>query len=322
MDATDTTISVVNPHGETAIGYAETWLDSLGATTRRAYAQAMGRFANHIKADARQTWAFVLCAESWRLNQAVLDWVAHNRERLTPATINQTLSAISSVLKVARAAGLTRNELAVRRPKVVAYRDTTGPTIKSLGLMIQAAKAQKVPWAQRDLLLLLLGSTMALRRGEMESLRIDSVQGDKLQVLGKGQQMQRTPCTMPRQVMVACQEWLDARARHLGDRDTTDRLFVALDANHLGCPLTARSIERVISGLAEKAGVGKVAPHALRHAAITAVLDETDGDVRSTRSFSRHSSVESVLIYDDRRADTGGKLAQILADRIELAEAV
>jgi integrase/recombinase XerC len=56
-----------------------------------------------------------------------------------------------------------------------------------------------------------------------------------------------------------------------------------------------------------------VAPHQLRHAAVTAALDRTGGDVRAVASYSRHRSVGVVARDDDNRRDLGGEVACLVA---------
>ena len=57
----------------------------------------------------------------------------------------------------------------------------------------------------------------------------------------------------------------------------------------------------------------KTRPHGLRHAAITAALDATNGDVRRVQRFSRHADARTLLIYDDARSDMGGEIAALIA---------
>ena len=61
---------------------------------------------------------------------------------------------------------------------------------------------------------------------------------------------------------------------------------------------------------------GTVRPHGLRHTAITAALDVANGDVRAAAKFSRHAKLETVMVYDDNRADLGGQLAAKVARRV------
>jgi integrase/recombinase XerC len=52
----------------------------------------------------------------------------------------------------------------------------------------------------------------------------------------------------------------------------------------------------------EKAGIKKqMSPHRIRHSAITAALDATDGDVRKVQKLSRHRNLNTLMIYDDNR---------------------
>ena len=60
--------------------------------------------------------------------------------------------------------------------------------------------------------------------------------------------------------------------------------------------------------MGEKLGTA-IRPHGLRHAAITAALDETNGNVRQARDFSGHASIEVLMKYDDNRKDVAGDIA-------------
>ncbi len=73
---------------------------------------------------------------------------------------------------------------------------------------------------------------------------------------------------------------------------------------------------RVVAKWGDTVGASGVRPHGLRHSAITAVLDRTNGDFRAAREFSRHSKVETVAIYDDARQDRGGALSNEIADLV------
>jgi len=55
-----------------------------------------------------------------------------------------------------------------------------------------------------------------------------------------------------------------------------------------------------------------VRPHSLRHEGITRALDPTAGNVRLVQRFSRHSKIETLLLYDDRRKDEAGAVAKLL----------
>ena len=66
---------------------------------------------------------------------------------------------------------------------------------------------------------------------------------------------------------------------------------------------------RMVGVLAKRAGIDHVRPHGLRHAAITAALDASGGDLRAAQRFSRHRDPRTLCLYDDNRKDLGGDLA-------------
>jgi integrase/recombinase XerC len=57
-------------------------------------------------------------------------------------------------------------------------------------------------------------------------------------------------------------------------------------------------------------------PHKIRHSSITALLDMTDGDVRSAQAHSRHQNLSTLIRYDDGRQQLQGKAAKKLAESI------
>jgi integrase/recombinase XerC len=52
----------------------------------------------------------------------------------------------------------------------------------------------------------------------------------------------------------------------------------------------------------EAAGIDKVvSPHRIRHSAITAYLDASDGNLRAAQGLSRHANLNTLNRYDDNR---------------------
>jgi integrase/recombinase XerC len=54
-------------------------------------------------------------------------------------------------------------------------------------------------------------------------------------------------------------------------------------------------------------------PPALRHMAITAYLDMSDGDVRGAQRLSRHVNLLTLQVYDYNRSDLQGKATAMLS---------
>jgi integrase/recombinase XerC len=125
-------------------------------------------------------------------------------------------------------------------------------------------------------------------------------------VLGKGRS-QRETLTLPPATRQALAAWVQVRGPEPG------ALFTALDRGHRGQRLSGTGLYLMIRQLGEEAGL-RARPHGLRHAAITAALDLTGGDVRKVQRFSRHKNLQTVLRYDDNRQDLGGDVAKRLAE--------
>ncbi len=229
---------------------------------------------------------------------------------LAAATINRRLAALRSLVKIARTLGFVPWTLEVSNVKSQAYRDTRGPGDAGYRLLLATLDHRRGPAAHRDRAAVRLLFDLALRRAEVVSLDVAHVDLDKsvLWVLGKGQ-TERVPLTLPDPTRAALVAWLAVRGAAPGP------LFVNFDRARkgLGQRLTGRSLHRIVRDLGAAAGLKEVRPHGLRHAAITAALDRTGGDIRAVQRFSRHRDVRVLAVYDDNREDLGGRVARLVA---------
>ena len=178
--------------------------------------------------------------------------------------------------------------------------------------MLDAIDGSPLVAARATLIVRLLYS-MALRRGEICELHIRDYNrhARTLSILGKGKS-EREALTVPSVVAQALDTYLALR----GPVAPSEPLLVNFDHASKGAGLSGRSVARIIDDLGVAAGLGHSHPHGLRHAAITEALDQTNGDVRSVAAFSRHANIQTVMYYDDRRRDAGGKIAQGLDEAL------
>jgi len=247
---------------------------------------------------------------------------------LAAATINRRLAALRSLVKIARTLGLVPWALEVTNVRSQGYRDTRGPGDAGYRQLLAVLDRRRGPAAQRDRAAVRLLFDLALRRGEVVSLDVAhldlaagiSGQPAVVHVLGKGQ-TERVPLTLPEPTRAALAAWLAVRGAAPGP------LFVNFDrarkgpvegkgaegAEGGGRRLTGRSLHRIVRALGEEAGLKEVRPHGLRHAAITAALDRTGGDIRAVQRFSRHRDVRVLTVYDDNREDLAGQVARLVA---------
>ncbi len=113
--------------------------------------------------------------------------------------------------------------------------------------------------------------------------------------------------------MEALQDWLVARR----ELKRSKPLFIALDRASYGHRLTGTGVYKIVSQIAREAGINKpLSPHRIRHSGITAALEATNGDVRKVQKLSRHSDLNTLMIYDDNRKNQQGEVTDLLADLV------
>jgi integrase/recombinase XerC len=165
---------------------------------------------------------------------------------------------------------------------------------------------------QRDYALLRLLWGNALRRNEVSLLSVGDFDPDarQLRILGKGRGTQTELIDLGEATVAAIEVWLEA-SQHIPRPDKA--LFIALDFHSLGHRLTGDGLRKIVVKTCEKAGIKKpMSPHRIRHSAITAALDATDGDVRKVQKFSRHQQLDTLMIYDDNRGKDQAEVSALL----------
>lgn len=213
---------------------------------------------------------------------------------LSLATINRRLAALRAIVRLAHRVG--------------AYRDKRGPAFEQVNAILAATDTRRSPaLAARDRAIVMLLAARALRCAEAVALQMTdlNLNEGKISITGKGQR-EATWTTIPPNAVEALRAWLAYRGLWLGP------VFIALDRPGRETPLTTSCVRRLMGTLSEEIGV-KVRPHGLRHAAITAALDQ-GYDLRSVQRIARHANPATTMIDDDNRCDFGGEIACSLAE--------
>jgi integrase/recombinase XerC len=300
----------------------EAWLARRNPQTVRAYAADIADFARSVGAASPEAAVDALLAGSAGLaNGVALAYRADlERRGLATATIARRLSALRSVVKLARQLGRVGWTIDIESPKVEPYRDTAGPGREGwVDLHAEARRratgSRRTAEARRNLALLRLLHDHALRRGEVVALdfpgdvELDWGETGRIKVTGKGQTDPKW-ITLNERTRDALRNWIAVRGTEPGP------LFWRLDnARGDGPParLTGLSVNRMVARAGRHAGLKQpVRAHGLRHQGITRVLDLSGGDVRSARAFSRHAKLETLTVYDDTRKDLAGRMARLL----------
>ena len=247
-----------------------------------------------------------------------------DRMGVAPSTVNRRLAALRSVCSLARRFGYMTWKLEVDSMRVTPYRDTKGvhrddvkALLAHLGDEAERAGAEADgltrALALRDVCIVRFLMDHALRREELVTLTwpgdID-LRHNRMWLLGKGSEHETQKDEFP--LSAPALEALHAWLRERGDQQGP--LFGSASNRALGQRLTVRGLNKVLVRIAAAAGCGHIRPHMFRHAAITRALDKTGGDVRAVQRFSRLASVETVMIYDDRREDKPRQVVDLVAE--------
>jgi integrase/recombinase XerC len=283
-------------------------------TTFASYSQGLRDFARFLGVERiDQAAGNLLTQGPGPANQLVLRYRDHMVDHgLSVATTSLRLAAIRSLVRLARVVGLVTWSLEVRNLRDEGHRDTRGPGTDGVRRLLgQAGAHRSVAHAARDVALVRLMYDLGLRRGSITSLDLEhlDLESGRVWVMLKGH-TQRTSRTLPEPTRDALREWL----RHRGGQPGA--LFTNFDrAGSKGQRLTGRSLHRIVQRLGADVGMS-VHPHSLRHSAITAALDATNGNIRAVAKFSGHADVRVIERYDDARQDLAGQVARKVAESV------
>lgn len=281
------------------------WFLSLGQESRYIYQKNWQYFSQWW--GVQDAGAELLRLGHERANRTVWKYrEALQQRKLAPNTINLRLSSVRSFVEHCYRAGIIDWQINVRGLKKHAYKDTRGPEredyLKYLRHLQQCADAHTL--GVRNLAIVRLLHDCGLREVEVHRLDVADVDIVKrrVAVLGKGQH-DKLWITTPDPTTQALTHWMCKR------QETPGALFL----NDRGKRLTTRSIRRMVTITSQAAGIAAIAPHQLRHAAITRALVLTNGNVQAVQKFARHKDPKTTMIYDDNRNDLAGMCADLIA---------
>jgi len=230
---------------------------------------------------------------------------------LKSATINRRLAAIKSLVAYAYNCGHCDFMLeSVKGEKLSSYRDTTGVDCETFKRVLSAIDRTSLKGIRDYALMMLLWSN-ALRRSEVSKANIgDFDQKSKtLRIFGKGRGNKAETVSLGIGTFTAIESWLEARGEHQPDK----ALFCSVNIGYRDGRLCTQAIYDIVKSRCQAAGISKVmSPHRIRHSSITAALEATNGDVRRVQKLSRHSSLNTLLIYDDNRRNHQGEVTDLL----------
>ena len=222
-----------------------------------------------------------------------------------PSSVARKLSALQTFFRF-----LVREQVVVRNPLLGVARPKQGryiPIFLSVDEVFQLLEEPGLqdPFAARDRAILELMYSTGMRVAELVSLRMNSLdfEGEMVTVTGKGNKERLVP--MGRPAIDALQRYFPERQTLLmaGVRNGTAPDSEILFVNHRGGRLTTRSVERLVSAYAARAGLlSRVTPHALRHSFATHLL-EMGADLRLVQELLGHASLSTTQRYTHLTVD-------------------
>jgi integrase/recombinase XerC len=130
-----------------------------------------------------------------------------------------------------------------------------------------------------------------------------------LRIFGKGRGNNAETVSLGSGTVMAIEAWLTAR----GEVNPDKALFCSINPGYRDGRLSTQGIYDIVKSRCQSAGISKaMSPHRIRHSSITAALEATGGDVRRVQKLSRHSSLNTLLIYDDNRKNHQGEVTDLL----------
>jgi site-specific recombinase XerD len=204
-----------------------------------------------------------------------------------------TVCALRSLLRWLHLTGVIATPLAAVVPSVAGWRLSSLPKALEPGQLrrLLGACDRRTPPGRRDYAIMLMLSRLGLRAGEVARLGLDDIdwRRGEIDVVGKGSRAERLP--LPADVGAAITSYL-RRGRPVTAEGRT--VFVRVHAPHRA--LTSSGVTMVVFDAAQRAGLGSMHAHRLRHTAATAML-RAGSPLAEVGQVLRHRSPLSTAIY-------------------------
>jgi site-specific recombinase XerC len=218
-------------------------------------------------------------------------YIVERGKGYAPASCSLLVSAMRSLLRWALATGRIDRDLSrgILRPRATRATLPRGLTPGQVDALLAAASpATRV--GVRDRAVVITLSRLGLRAGEAAGLTLDDIDwsAGRLTVIGKGPRRLALP--LPADVGQALVAWLRVRPEDAQDR----AVFVRLRAPIRG--LSSAGISDIIVHLADRAGLGVMHAHRLRHTAAMNVI-AAGGTLTEARELLGHSRAGSTQVY-------------------------
>lgn len=283
-------------------------LASKSERTREAYDRDLRAFAEFVACELDEALQRLVASPPVVAEEIALEFQQHLIEQgYAASTVNRRIAALRSVLKLARAAGLTalRLEAVENLDAEEDARDVRGPGVAVVQQILRCCDADQSTRGVRDARILRWFIATALRRNELRQILLQDLRktddGWVAYVRAKGKRVRKHPVAIAQWLVDDLQAWLEVRGRAPGP------LFGSLHRAHRGKMLGPSGLNQILRARAEEAGFPlgaledqrKITPHALRHTSITEVI-RTQG-AAAAQAHARHKNAQTTQRYNDEK---------------------
>src|SRR5580658_10992571 len=214
---------------------------------------------------------------------------------MKPASVNRKLEALRRFCRWPHTTGKLRTNVAAelklaRAPRGMRPKGLLPAEVQGL---LRAAGQSRRALARRNYAVVQLLLQAGLRVSEAAALRIEDLEirerQGKVRICGKGNKERYVPLNTP--ARRALQTYLDKRE----ETSTQDPVFLS----DTGAALSVRSIQSLISELARRAGITRIAvsAHTLRHTFALGYLKQNPGILVELATLLGHESLDTTAIY-------------------------
>jgi site-specific recombinase XerD len=205
-----------------------------------------------------------------------------------------TVTALRSLLGFLHVEGLIREPLGQAVPAVASWRLAGLPKSLEPGQVaaLLGSCDQHTATGRRDFAMLTLLARLGLRAGEVAALALDDMdwRAGEITVCGKGSRRERLP--LPADAGAAVAAYLrDGRPEPF---EAARQVFLRARAPHRG--LTSGGVTQAVFSAGQRAGIGPVFAHQLRHSAATRML-AAGAPLTEIGQVLRHRRLLSTAIY-------------------------
>ena len=310
---------------ETWRSAVEGWLAFGSVNTRSAYATALKQFLMHLgcTGDGRPLYEEVTGAQLWRVTTAdIRAWQqAMKTARLSPATINSKVAAVSSFFRFCQeqvvfvdqvhdihAPLLTMNPAATVPRLTVSHSPTVSLSMEQVRALLQVPNRKTVR-GRRTYALLLAYLLTGQQTSDIRTLRWGEIRREGDAVLyrwqGKGESGEER---LHPAVYAAITAYLQATGR-LQTIGPDEYIFTPLDAEvarrfgyrqvRENSPISRQRVNQIVKAAARRAGLRAdlITAQTLRRTAARRYYDLSGYDLDETAKMLHHSSVATTRVY-------------------------